>query len=78
MTRHPLSTEDDRSGDAWIVGLLAGCSLLAAALTLVIATRPHTARLVSDIAQAEVAFVPPAGTAVASTPAGPVRLAARP
>lgn len=76
MTRHLPPPDMDRSGDAWIVGLLAGCSLLAGLLALVIATRPQTGRLVSDITRAEIALVQP-DDAMPAPASGPARLAAR-
>lgn len=78
MTRHPLPMDSDRSGDAWIVGLLASCSLIAVILALVIATRPQSGRLASEIAQAEFPVVRAApDTAAPGVRPGPTRLAAQ-
>ncbi|MEW6645452.1 MAG: hypothetical protein AB1586_33485 [Pseudomonadota bacterium] len=78
MTRQSLAADDDRSGDAWIVGLLAGCSLVAVILALVIAARPHSGRLASEIAAAEFPVVRAAPQAVApGARPGPIRLAAQ-
>lgn len=74
MTRHSLDLDDDRSGDAWIVGLLAGCGLIAMLVALVIATGPHSGLLASEIAEAELAIAHAAPDTAGSP--GPVRVAA--
>ena len=74
MTRHSPDLDDDRSGDAWIVGLLAGCSLVAMLVALVIATHPQSGQFASEIAEAELAISHAAPDTAAS--AGPVRVAA--